>query len=125
MVNYSMNLWTSNVAVMDEQLLKMAKQQADVCQIFGSSTRILILWALNGREMCVGDIATAIGASLQNTSQHLHLMKDRGILTSRRTGHAIYYRINGNELMHGCPVLCQTIQASITTDELMNINPPQ
>ena len=92
---------------MDEQLLKMASQQADFCQIFGSSTRILILWVLAGREMRVGDIAEAIDASLQNTSQHLRLMRDRGILTSRRKGHAIYYRIDGHELMHDCPVLCR------------------
>ena len=110
---------------MDDQLLRMAKQQADVCQIFGSSTRILILWALNGREMCVGDIAEAVEASLQNTSQHLRLMRDRGILTSRRTGHAIYYRIDGHELMNSCTVLCQTIQAPLHTGEPVNISSPK
>jgi DNA-binding transcriptional ArsR family regulator len=120
-----MKLQTFGMAVMDERLLKKAKQQADVCQVFGSSTRILILWVLNGREMRVGDIATAIEASLQNTSQHLRLMKDRGILTSRRTGHAIYYRINGNELVHGCPVLCQTIEMPVPVDEALTINPPE
>ncbi len=88
-----------------DPLLQKASRQADLCQIFGSATRVLILWSLVGRELCVGDIAAAIQSSCQNTSQHLRLMKDRGILVSQRRGHAVYYRINGNELMHRCPVL--------------------
>jgi len=53
----------------------------------------LILWVLAKGEKSVGEIAAAVEASLQNTSQHLRLMKDRGILTGRREGQTIYYRI--------------------------------
>jgi DNA-binding transcriptional ArsR family regulator len=95
----------SQMAVADEQLIESASRQADLCQVFGNVTRILILWTLIDRELCVGDIATTIGSSCHNTSQHLRLMKDRGILASQRRGHAVYYSINGHELMRGCPVL--------------------
>lgn len=87
----------------------MAKRQAEICKVFGSPTRILILWALSGREMSVGDVAEAIESSLQNTSQHLRLMKDRRILTSRREGHTIYYRLNGREQLKDCAVLRQAM----------------
>ncbi|MGA9190346.1 MAG: metalloregulator ArsR/SmtB family transcription factor [Anaerolineales bacterium] len=93
------------MAFADDHLIQRAHRQADLCQLFGNATRILILWALVGREMCVGDIASAIGSSCQNTSQHLRLMRDRGVLTSQRRGHAVYYSINGHELMPECPVL--------------------
>jgi ArsR family transcriptional regulator len=94
---------------MDAQVLKLAAQQADICRIFGNVTRILILWALDNKEMS-GEIARAIDTSLQNASQHLRLMKDRGILASRRDGHRIYYRIQVNELTTGCRVLQHAIQ---------------
>jgi len=77
----------------------LAKEQAEIHQVFSSSRRILIMWLLEAREMCVSDIADKIGASLQNTSQHLRLMKDKGILDSRREGQTIFYRIKDD--VHG------------------------
>jgi predicted transcriptional regulator len=57
------------------------------------------------QEMPVSDIATAIDASLQNTSQHLRLMEDRGILVSRREGQNVYYALAGHQLMKDCGLL--------------------
>ena len=98
-------------------LLEMAEQQADICQIFGNVTRILILWVLGDREMRVGDIAEAVGASLQNTSQHLRLMRDRGVLASRRKGHAIYYRVDGHQLIQDCTILCRAMHVPLPLNE--------
>jgi DNA-binding transcriptional ArsR family regulator len=105
------------------RLLKMAEQQADICQTFGNVTRILIVWTLNEQEMRVSDIAEAIGASLQNTSQHLRLMRDRGMLTSRRKGQAIYYRIDRRGLMEGCAILCGIMQTPLHIDESAETSP--
>ena len=87
MVSFS----TSHAVVSDMQadIVELAKEQAQVCSVFGNPSRVLILWALGERDLSVSDIASAIECSLQSTSQHLHLMKDRGILTSRRDGQTI------------------------------------
>ena len=73
-----------------------AERQADICQVFANSTRILILWALANGEKSVGEIAAAVDASLQSTSQHLRIMRQMKILTSRREGTTVFYRIAGN-----------------------------
>jgi ArsR family transcriptional regulator len=91
----------------DEGLLALAESQAEICGVFSNANRVLILWTLGEREMSVGEIASAIDCSLQNTSQHLRLMKDKNVLTSRREGQTIYYRIKQNELMEGCRLLLQ------------------
>lgn len=91
----------------DEEILALAERQAEICGVFGNANRVLILWALGEQEMSVGEIASAIDCSLQNTSQHLRLMKDKNILASRREGQTIYYRIKHNELMEGCRLLLQ------------------
>ena len=100
---------------MNDQMLELARKQADICKVFGNVNRIMILWVLGNQEMSVGDIAEAVDTSLQNASQHLRLMKDRGLLTSRRKGRTIYYRISDNELMEGCRILQQTFQ-TLTSD---------
>jgi DNA-binding transcriptional ArsR family regulator len=94
----------------DEEILSLAESQAEICGVFGNANRVLILWALGEREMSVGEIASAIDCSLQNTSQHLRVMKDKDILASRREGQTIYYRIKPNELMEGCRLLLQACQ---------------
>jgi DNA-binding transcriptional ArsR family regulator len=91
----------------DEEILALAESQAEICGVFGNANRVLILWALGEQELSVGEIASAIDCSLQNTSQHLRLMKDKNILASRREGQTIYYRIKQNELMEGCRLLLQ------------------
>lgn len=90
---------------MDAARKILAKQQAAMCRVFANPTRILILWTLAEEEKTVSEIAIAVGASLQNTSQHLRLMKEKGILKSRREAHAIYYHVCQNE----CPERCQLL----------------
>jgi DNA-binding transcriptional ArsR family regulator len=90
---------------MRPELLQSAQNRAELCSVFGNPSRVLILWVLGERELSVGDIASAIECSLQNTSQHLHLMKDKGLLISRREGNTIYYRVNSDERLLDCGLL--------------------
>jgi ArsR family transcriptional regulator len=82
-----------------------AQEQAEFCGIFGNSRRIRIVWALGKNELTVGEIAKEIDASMQNTSQHLRLMKNKGVLQSRRDGREIYYSIADTEFIRECPII--------------------
>jgi ArsR family transcriptional regulator len=80
------------------------QEQAEFCGILSNSRRIQIVWALGNRELTVSDISKEIGSSMQNTSQHLRLMKNKGLLQSRREGREIYYRIADTQFSHTCPI---------------------
>ena len=96
---------------MDTRLLEQAREQAEYCRVFSNAKRVLILWVLGTEEMSVSDIASALDTSLQNTSQHLRIMKDRGILSSRRDGQIKYYRVErGDCLINMNPISLQTLQ---------------
>ena len=82
-----------------------AQEQAEFCGILGNAHRIQIIWALGKRELTVSEIAEEIDTSLQNTSQHLRLMKNKGVLQSRRDGREIYYRIADTKFSKICPVI--------------------
>ena len=84
---------------------ELAEKQAELCKIFGNTSRILILWSLADRELPVGEIADEVGTSLQNISQHLAVLKEHRIVVSRREGQTIYYRIADTEWIHDCPAL--------------------
>ena len=77
---------------------QLAESQAEIYRIFSHTNRIQIFWLLMENEMSVNDIAERIDASVQNTSQHLRLMKAVNILDTRRNGQTIYYRIAENDV---------------------------
>jgi ArsR family transcriptional regulator, virulence genes transcriptional regulator len=79
-----------------------AEEQAKYCRVFGNARRVQILWALADRELSVGAIAEAVSSSLQNVSQHLSIMKQHNLVTSRREGQTIYYRIKADSLEDHC-----------------------
>jgi ArsR family transcriptional regulator len=90
---------------MSHNLRNLAEVQAEVHQILSNPTRLLILRSIAGQERSVGEIADQIGATLQNTSQHLRLMKDKSVLEARRDGQTIYYQIADNEMGENCKQL--------------------
>lgn len=87
---------------MSQEYRVYIEEQAAIHQVLSNPTRLLILCSLVKAELSVGEIAEQIGASIQNTSQHLRLMKDRGILEARRDGHTINYQIVNNEIGETC-----------------------
>lgn len=93
-----------------DELRTLAESQAAICTVFANPRRVLIVWSLAEQEKSVSKIAATVGLSLQNTSQHLHLMKKRGVLESRREAQTIYYRIAENEITKSCPLLIRARQ---------------
>ena len=92
---------------MNRELKRQAERQAALCSVFANAKRVMIIWSLVEQERSVTDIALAIDASLQNTSQHLHLMKKSGVVEARRDGQTVFYRIVGNGVRERCPLMFQ------------------
>jgi DNA-binding transcriptional ArsR family regulator len=62
--------------------------------VLASATRLRLLHALErGQELCVTDLADAVGMRPQGVSNQLQRLRDRGILSSRRDGNRILYRV--------------------------------
>jgi ArsR family transcriptional regulator len=55
--------------------------------------RLKILCTLGGKEVSVQDIVSQVGTSQSNISQHLAILRDKGILTARKDANRVYYRV--------------------------------
>lgn len=55
--------------------------------------RLKILCTLSDHEVSVQDIVDNVGTSQSNISQHLAILRDKGILSSRKDANRVYYRI--------------------------------
>ena len=65
---------------------------ADIFRQLGDASRIRIFWLLCHCEECVVNIADMVEMSSPAVSHHLRVLKDSGLLDSRRDGREVYYR---------------------------------
>lgn len=72
---------------------KTAERVADVLKAIAHPERLRIIELLEHGEKCVSDIVEGVGGKQSITSQQLNMMKDKGVLASRRDGANVYYRI--------------------------------
>jgi len=70
-----------------------ASRAAALLRSLGNEKRLMILCQLADGEMSVGNIQSAVGLSQSALSQHLALLREQGIVATRRESQVIYYRI--------------------------------
>lgn len=61
--------------------------------------RLKILCTLGDREISVQEIVELVGTSQSNISQHLAILRDKGILASRKDANRVYYRVGDNRTL--------------------------
>jgi DNA-binding transcriptional ArsR family regulator len=71
-----------------------ADQLAQRFKVLSDPGRLRIIYVLlEVGEMCVGDIAAAVGASESGTSHQLRQLRMAGLVTTRKSGRSVHYRV--------------------------------
>ncbi len=78
---------------------KIAEHVAEVLKAIAHPVRLQIVELLQSGEMRVGDIVEALGGKQAITSQQLNMMKAKGVLSCRRDGARVYYRIENKNVI--------------------------
>ena len=66
---------------------------ADFYKIFGDTTRVKILYALDKSELCVCDISALLGMSVSAVSHQLRTLRESDLVRTKRQGKVIYYSL--------------------------------
>ncbi len=90
----------------DKSIFEM---QAEICKTLTNPKRIEILSVLKTDERTVTELVNALGASKANVSQHLAVMRHKGILTTRREGVNIYYRVANPKVIEACSLMKEVL----------------
>lgn len=75
-----------------------ASRVAMIFKAMGDPTRLGILWALRGDEMCVCDLAAYLAISESAVSHQLRLLRNLELVANRREGTILYYRLNDDHV---------------------------
>jgi len=85
--------------VTDKAILDMVGKQehietaARALKAISHPLRLKILCFVGAQEICVQDIVDAVGTSQSNISQHLAILRDKGVLQTRKDANRVYYRV--------------------------------
>jgi DNA-binding transcriptional ArsR family regulator len=82
---------------------------ASICHTLANPKRLEIIDQLRTGEMPVTDLAIALEISQANLSQHLAIMRQKGIVTTRRVGLNVFYRLNNPKIIQACDLMRQVL----------------
>ena len=68
-------------------------QAARAIKAMAHPLRLKILCVLGNEEVSVQDIVEAVGTSQSNISQHLAILREKGVLKTRKDANRVYYRV--------------------------------
>ena len=95
---------------MKENLLQL---RAELLKTLGQPTRLRILEFLKDAEKCVCEIMPAIEEQQSNTSRHLSIMKQAGLLVCRQQGKSVFYRVKNRRIFSLLKILDEVIKQQI------------
>ncbi|MBI5744309.1 MAG: winged helix-turn-helix transcriptional regulator [Elusimicrobia bacterium] len=82
---------------------------AQVCSVLSNAKRLEIIDLLRSGEKTAGDLTREMEIPKPNVSQQLTILREKGILVSRREGTRIYYRLSFPKMLKAYDLLRQVL----------------
>lgn len=103
---------TQDMVVDFELMRENASQASDFLKTLANPDRLMLLCQLSQAEMCVGDLEKVLGIKQPTLSQQLTVLRTEQLVSTRREGKQIYYRISSQEAL----VIIQLLYAQFCGD---------
>jgi len=85
--------------------LELYKLRAELCKTFSDPRRLIIIDELRGGEKSVGELVQILEVAQAAVSRHLAILRDKGVVTTRREGTTIYYRLIDSKIGEACDLV--------------------
>jgi DNA-binding transcriptional ArsR family regulator len=84
---------------------ELTELTASMCRALNDPKRLMALYALRDRPLTVTELCTMLEAPQSNVSQHLAVLRDRGLVEAERQGHNVRYRLRHPRVLDAIDVL--------------------
>src|SRR3989304_960179 len=84
---------------------KIYRIHAELCRTLANPIRLEILNLLRDGEHTVNDLTVLTGYAQATVSQHLAVLRHRGVVSARKEGINVYYEIANLKMIQGCDLL--------------------
>jgi DNA-binding transcriptional ArsR family regulator len=94
--------------------------QAEICSALASPVRLQILDLVSESEKTVGELLAVLEIPKANLSQHLSVLKDAGIIQSRKDGQFQYMSLSLHRIKDACALVRSVLIEKIAIEEKNN-----
>jgi ArsR family transcriptional regulator, virulence genes transcriptional regulator len=92
--------------MLEVQDLEGSRQRsAALARALADPKRLCVLECLARGELSVHDLSGRVGCQVPNMSQHLAVLRNSGLVVTRREGNAIFYRLADPRILEACRLL--------------------
>ena len=90
---------------------------ADMCKTISNPRRQAILDTIRDGEMTVSELIEKTGISQANLSQHLAILRSKGVVKTRRDGNNVHYSISNLKIIEAYDLISEVLEDSATSRE--------
>jgi len=91
-----------------------------MCRVFTSPKRLEILNLLRDKELSVGQLAKLANIRQANLSQHLSILREKGIVKTRRAGVTIYYSLSNSKIIKAFDIIREMLLEKLAQTEKLS-----
>jgi len=89
----------------DKYNMELYRMKAQLCKTFADPTRLMIIQELRNGEKSVSDLQTTLDIPQAAVSRHLAVLRERGVVQTRRGGTNVYYRLSNVKICEACDLV--------------------
>ena len=87
---------------------------ADMCKMLSSPIRLKVIHSLRDKEKSVNELARLCHVPQATLSQHLGLMRQRGMLVTRKEGTTVFYRLANPKMIEAFDLMREILSERLT-----------
>jgi ArsR family transcriptional regulator len=96
---------------------------AEICRALADPNRLLLLEELRAGERSVGQLAFSLGLAQAKTSQHLAVLREKGLVITRRQATTVFYSLSDPTILQAIDllrgVLARHLERQANTHEML------
>ncbi|MCZ7361838.1 MAG: metalloregulator ArsR/SmtB family transcription factor [Candidatus Methanoperedens sp.] len=99
---------------MDKKIFEM---HAEICKVFTNPKRLEIISLLRDGEKTVNELTELAGVPQANVSQHLTVLRQNNVVTTRRNGANIHYKIANPKILQACDLMREVLLEKLSENK--------
>ena len=104
----------------NEVKIEVLNLQAELCKSLSDPKRLRIIQELREGERSVGELAGILGIKQSNTSQHLATLRKIGIISPRKVGSTVYYKLVSPKIAEACDLVHEVIAERLSKSQKLS-----
>ncbi len=101
---------------------EMEELVSNMCMALNDAKRLMVIWALSNGAFNVNELSAILESPSSNVSQHLAILRTRGLVDTERRGNSIYYTLRHPRIVEAIDILRSVLRDEISrrTDLISN-----